>query len=191
MDDRDIQRIISPELAEGEKLLWAGCSNPAKLLTKVDWGLIPLSIIFCGFIALWIVLTSSAWLPVLLASPLYIFGFYLLIGRFFAKAYNKKHTIYAVTDNRVLWLKLNRRGEKKKSMSSSLISVLAESASIRRDGNGSLIFGEASFETRLTLNTGMEFIPFDRPPDTLAFFDVDNADQVLEIFKKARFCVRR
>ncbi len=190
--DNNIERAVNAELMPGETLLRSGQPNSSRLFTATDWFLVPFSLAGGAF-GIWFVLSVlSTHLIFILFAAFYIpMVLYMVVGRFFAKTYSKKRTVYAVTDKRVMRLTLGRSGLKKKGMSSNLTGIEKESVSRGRAGCGSLYFGAVPFYAKLLMNTGMEYMPGYHVYDGLIFFDVDNVAQVLEIYKKARSAGQR
>ncbi len=190
--DRDVESVVAGELLPNEALLWAGQPNPSKLFTKTDLFLVPMALagITVGgwvvFHALSIVTQSMSFIFMLFAVVFFPYAIYMAVGRFFAKEYVKKRTIYAVTDKRVMRLTLGTAGRKKKGMSADLMSIQDASVSLGRDRCGTLYFGAVPFYNKLFLNTGIEYMPGYHIYDGLVFFDVDNADQVFDIYRNAK-----
>jgi hypothetical protein len=151
---RDIERVVADELMPDEEMLWAGRPNPAKLFTKADIYLVPLTIFWCG-IALGIL---SIGLPgLVIGVPVGVVALYCLVGRFFAKVLRKKRTVCAVTNRRVMQIKLNASGEKKTCVSLDIKTILNESVVLNNDGCGSLYFGDIPSYSQAYANTGIGF----------------------------------
>jgi len=101
---------ITPEiqsvLRDSERLLWSGRPDPRVLFTRADVILIPFSALFLGFALFWefTALTTPTRVPFapVFGAVFVIVGIYVLIGRFFYKAWAKARTLYVVTDARVL-----------------------------------------------------------------------------------------
>ena len=190
--DRDVESVVAGELLPNEAVLWSGQPNPSKLFTKTDLFLIPLALagIIAGgwdiYNALSFETLVTSFVFILFAVIFFPFAIYMAVGRFFAKAYFKKRTVYAVTDKRVMRLTLGTAGRKKKDMSADLMSIQKASVSLGRDKCGTLCFGAVPFFSKLFLNTGMEYMPGYHIYDGLVFFDVDNADQVFNTYKSAK-----
>ncbi len=180
---RDIERVIANELMPDEVMLWAGQPNPAKLFTKADIYLVPLTILWCG-VALGILSTGLPGLVI--GVPAGAVALYCLVGRFFTKAFRKKRTVCAVTNRRVMQIMLNASGEKK-IVSLDIKTVLNESVVLHNDGCGSLCFGDIPSFSQAYANTGMDFMPSHQINDALAFFDIHNALRVLQIYKGAKY----
>jgi hypothetical protein len=84
-------------------------------------------------------------------------------------------------------LTLNATGDKKKRISSEISTIQNESLSLRNDGCGSLFFGAMPHYSCMYMNTGLDFFNGWRESNTMAFFDVDDAEKVFEVYKKARY----
>lgn len=188
MDDRDIEQAVAHELLPNEKVLWAGGPNPAKHFTIRDGFLIPFTMAGAVFGVWFVLLFMIRMHPfVVLFAVIYIpMVVYMTFGRFFAKAYIKKHTAYVMTDKRVIKLTFKRSGQKKKCMSADLMSIQNASVSLGRDKCGTLYFGAVPFYSKLFLNTGMEYMHGYHMYDRLVFFDVDDADQVFDTYRSAK-----
>jgi hypothetical protein len=111
MADADFQNRLLP----GERIVWTGAPPGGFLLTGRDAFMVPFSIFWCGFIAFWMWGATTAtqihrgndpmWFFPLFGIPFVLIGIYTLIGRFFADAWIRGATSYAVTTQRVLILR--------------------------------------------------------------------------------------
>jgi hypothetical protein len=59
--DPEAASKLQPELLSGESLLWAGRPNPSVLFHSDDWYLIPFSLFWVGFTAVWESLALGYW----------------------------------------------------------------------------------------------------------------------------------
>ena len=92
-----------PWLAPGERLLWQGAPARGLRLSKVDWVLIPFSLVWCGFAVVWTGMAIAGGLPVvaiLIGVVFVIIGLFMVIGRFLWDAHVRAGTRYALTDRR-------------------------------------------------------------------------------------------
>jgi len=143
MDFETTQRI-QPELAATERLLWAGRPAQGLVLRKADLFMIPFSLLWGGFAIFW---EYSAWstgaplLFLLFGLPFVLMGLYLIVGRFFADAYIRGRTYYAVSDARILIL-TEAFSRSLKSM--DLKTVTDVSLSQRGIDGGTIFFGPAN-----------------------------------------------
>jgi hypothetical protein len=95
--------LAARELRPGEHLLWSGQGDPSVVFQASDAFIIPFSLLWGGFAIFWEVsaLRSGIGLfPSIFGGAFVIVGLYLIIGRFFAKAFVKRTTVYAVTNQR-------------------------------------------------------------------------------------------
>jgi len=105
MAEADIQgRLLS-----GERIQWTGAPPGGILLTPGDALRIPFSLVWGAFVVFWewtALHTGQA--PdffALWGIPFVLAGLYLIVGRFFADAWIRAGTSYAVTNQRVLILR--------------------------------------------------------------------------------------
>jgi hypothetical protein len=105
MAEADIQGRLLP----GERIQWTGAPPGGILLTQGDALRIPFSLMWGGFAIFWewsVLHTGHA--PdffALWGIPFVLVGLYLIVGRFFADAWIRASTSYAVTNQRVLILR--------------------------------------------------------------------------------------
>lgn len=102
MEENSVRHLLQP----GERLLWEGAPERGFRLQRSDAVTIPFSLVWCGFLCLIIgpQLRMAAVLPLmgLIYVPFILAGLYLLIGRFFLRAWQLAGMRYAVTDKRVI-----------------------------------------------------------------------------------------
>jgi len=112
MDDPHFSDLIHARLLPGERIQWAGHPRSGLVLSGRDALLIPFSFLWGGFAVFWNV---SVWsfsetngAPDLFfrlwGLPFLVVGIYIMVGRFFHDAVNRKRMVYAVTDQRILML---------------------------------------------------------------------------------------
>lgn len=109
MAEADFQNRLLP----GERILWTGAPPAGLLLTGRDGFLIPFSLMWGGFAIFWewgVVTGMGKGHPapgffMLWGIPFVLAGLYMIFGRFFADAWMRARTTYAVTDQRVLILR--------------------------------------------------------------------------------------
>lgn len=97
-----------------EKVLWRGAPEPGIHLHKEDLLIIPFSILWSGFAFFWELSVLARNAPLLFqlwGIPFVLAGLYMLIGRFFASAWQARRTSYAVTDRRILMVSRSRHNE--------------------------------------------------------------------------------
>ena len=189
-------------LLPGERLLWSGQPLGGVRLRSRDWGLIPFTILWCGFAIFWTVGAAWSGAPVTFWGFGLIFvaiGLYITIGRFFHDAWLRRRLHYAVTDRRVL----RYRGGIGGALSSMQIDRLPELSieDVRADGSGTLRFeaphysmGVASrsrhgFPRRRKARRDDAMVP--ALGKALAFLDVPDVQQVYRIIGEAAEAARR
>jgi len=187
VDDVYAQTRLQSYLQPGEKVLWTGRPDPGRLLSSKDAYLIPFSLMWGGFAIVWeggvlLTMAGANGAPIFFALwgiPFVVAGQYLIWGRFLVKRWDRRRTVYAVTDQRVLVL----RGASLQSMFVSSLPGVTQSA--RPDGSGSLEFGSSSpFGSGVWANTGMDLFNMGRT--LLAFYDIPNVAQVDRLINESR-----
>jgi hypothetical protein len=173
---QDPVEAIRPYLLQHEHIVWTGRPDPRRLFNAADAFLVPFSLIW-GILSLgWVLAVPLGGAPVVLALsgiPLALFGQFFIWGRFIAKAWDRRRTLYAVTNQRVLWL----RGG---SLQALLLNQLpAMSCSRRRDGSGSIEFGSPPAGLGIWRDAGMSW--FNRSIEVLAFRDIPELDRVCQM----------
>jgi hypothetical protein len=122
LDHLESQNRLRREMAAGEQLLWSGRPDDHGWIRPQDTFLVPFSIMWGGFAIFWeagVLSSSSARSSVIF--PLWgvlfvLIGLYLMVGRFFARRWIRRRTIYAVTDQRVIEIAPSWRRERATSM---------------------------------------------------------------------------
>jgi hypothetical protein len=199
--------LFKDDLLEGEKILWTGRPETSVIFTKKDWYMVPISLLFIGFIILWVwALISFTGLNIkLLMDPgilmLFVVGGYFMIygwnftfGRFARKKNIKKRTYYAVTNKRVLVL-INT--SKRIIQEKQLNKITTIDKNIRPDGIGSLVFGEPelnwigkvslrSEDIKIYRNSGLEFLQAQYGTDAPGFYDIKDAQKVYDLVEGLR-----
>ena len=154
--------------------------------------MIPFSLLWGGFAIFWEVTAISglekghdASFPIF-GLPFVVIGLYFIVGRFLYKAWRKRRTHYAVTDRRVITLERTPRGQRIQAAFVDLIPTVNKR--VRRDGSGTIIFGNRSVFAQLYENTGMEFMSFGLWGDTSAvsFYDLPNVAEVDDLVRRLR-----
>jgi len=139
------------DLLPGERILWEGRPVRHRLFLAPDALLVPMSVVWCGFILFWeasalaTAATSdvgSSIFFVLWGVPFVGIGLYLLAGRFVVRAVASRRTRYVLTDRRAMviggWSGTKTTADYLQSLRPPVITEGS-------DGSGSLAFG--SFPT--------------------------------------------
>lgn len=132
---------VRPDLGADEHLLWSGQPYAGLMLRNSDWLQIPFSLMWCGFAVFWeYSVLSKPHAPLFMqlwGIPFVAVGLYIVAGRFFAEAWQRNHTHYALTDERLIIVtKLFTR--KVRSLPLRLLPQLT--LDLREDGSGSISF---------------------------------------------------
>lgn len=184
---------VEPLLQAGERLLWQGAPDPGMVFARQDLFLVPFSLLWGAFAAVWEASAVAARTAVgaLFGAPLVVFGLYLVAGRFLYKWRDRRRTRYAVTDQRAVAVRLGGRQVLHAPIGGPM-AVLR-----RRDGrHGSVVWAV------LGLPAGRRMLTFSGSNATMlrgtgwpvpgvmvsqvAFFDVDRFEELLEIVARAR-----
>lgn len=134
---------LAEELERGERLLWSGQPRQGVILRAADAFLIPFSLFWCGFVVLWEYMAITGGGPIFMAIfgiPFVLVGSYLLFGRFYVDALQRRRTVYGITTERVII----RTGVVRKRVQSLMLRTLHDvSLSEARDGSGTITFGQS------------------------------------------------
>jgi hypothetical protein len=98
---------FSSYLAPREIIRWTGQPQQGLVLRPIDALLIPFSILWCAFAVFWETTVWRGGGPIffmLWGGAFVCVGLYFVFGRFFADAYMRSKTHYALTDQRALIL---------------------------------------------------------------------------------------
>ncbi|HLH91520.1 MAG TPA: PH domain-containing protein [Xanthobacteraceae bacterium] len=137
---------VTATLDRGERVIWSGRPRQGLMLRGMDAFVIPFAVVWTSIPAYgaWMTLKGSnsdpvAVLPVLLFI---VIGLYMLIGRFFVDAAQRRRTSYALTSQRVLILS----GLWSREVRSLAVSTLGEiDVSARASGWGTIMFGRSPY----------------------------------------------
>jgi len=180
----DMNRLIERHLAPGEQVIWSGRPAQGLMLRPGDAITIPYSILWAGFAFFWetSVILSHAGLFALLGVPFVLTGLYITVGRFFYDAYQRSQTVYAVTDERVMFVQ-GRDGNNVRSF--ALLSLGDMSLKEGKERRGTIYFGpeEAAWSGRSRqVLPGVQTTP--------AFEDIADAKSVYEMIRQAQRAAR-
>jgi hypothetical protein len=88
----------------GERLLWRGAPDPKVTFGPEDVFLVPFSLLWGGFAIFWeIGVSNTGWgFGSIWGIPFVLIGLYLIFGRFIYKHWSRRHTRYAISDQRIV-----------------------------------------------------------------------------------------
>lgn len=185
----EAERLIRREIAANERLHWSGVPEQGLRLQASDIFFVPFSLVWCGFACFWeFMAVSSHNTPFffkLWGIPFVVIGLYLVIGRFFADAYQRSRTFYGLTNERVVIIS----GIFFREVTSLMLHALAE-VSFREhaNGRGTIVFGPthrffgAAF-TRTWPGSARRAAP--------SFDAIDDARRVYDLLRQTRAADRR
>lgn len=177
----DLDQELRFELTTGERLLWSGRPNRGIILRVSDWFSLLFGIFWLGFVIFWMWGAASSGAPIffiLFGVPFFLVGLFLVGGRFILDAFQKRKMVYAVTSQRVLIL----QGVINRSVRSINLRALPEILlSVRSNGSGSILFGQASPYGQAYRSMGWMGMP-----GMTAFENIPNVRQVHEIILRAQ-----
>lgn len=170
-------------LQPNEEVRWTGRPQQGLLMRSSDAFLIPFSIFWCGFAVFWessVLASNGPAFMKLWGIPFVAIGLYLVIGRFFADAAQRKRTYYAVTSERVLI----RSGLFSTTTRSLDLRSLPEiTFTVKNDGRGSIMFGSAP---RTGFGAGSSNFPFGRQDVTPMFEMIPDAQAVHNVILQVK-----
>jgi len=107
------EQKLKAELSPKERLLWWGRPKQGVVLRATDGFLIPFSLLWGGFAVFWeasVFKTNAPFFFRLWGIPFVLVGVYIIFGRFFVEAIQRKKTLYGLTNDRIIILSglLNR-----------------------------------------------------------------------------------
>ena len=129
------------QLQRDERIVWSGQPWQGLMFMPVDIALVPLSLIFFGYAVFWetrVFGIAAAPEFNLFSIPVILFGLFFVAGRFFADAWLRRTTRYAITNRRVL---IQRSGLLSDLLSVNLDRVEQINIAERADGRGTIRFG--------------------------------------------------
>jgi hypothetical protein len=178
---------IRAQLDPSELVLWAGQPKQGVVLRGSDALMIPFSLLWGGFAFFWewSVLQSDA--PAFFALwgiPFVVVGVYIIVGRFFADAWQRSKTHYAVTSERIMIVD----GLYKSTVRSAQLSGLTEmTLTEHANGEGTITFGPSSLPAMFRTWSGW---PGMRERLGMQFDLVPNAKSVLDLVRSRQKIAR-
>ena len=140
----DATQVIQSELEPRERLLWAGQPTQGVKLRGSDVFMIPFSFLWGGFAVFWeysVIQNGTPFFFRLFGIPFVLVGLYIMFGRFFIEAKQRKKTFYGLTNERVV---ITSGLFRKKVKSLNLRTLTDISLSESSNGSGSVSFGNSS-----------------------------------------------
>jgi hypothetical protein len=182
----DPRALATDELRPGERLLWVGQSDPARLFSARDAFLVPFSLLWGGFAIFWevsVLTTGAPWFFALFGSVFVLVGLFFIGGRFLVKRHRKRTEVYAVTDRRAFITTGTNTRETDVSRTDRTVTRSRGHVSVEwEDGasRGSL-FRRSSAAAQFA-NSGMDGIA---GPRAFAFWDVLDGKALVEALDTA------
>ena len=164
---------LKDHLVPEEKVLWEGRPRPGLIFGATEAFAIPSGIfylVFSLFLGFETAPKSNApGFMIFLAFVAFLVGLYFTIGAALVSAYRRRHTLCAVTDQRVI---MATDAWRRSIRSLPLVSLTDFSLSLRRDGRGTITFGQAGSSRR--------------NPALPRFQEIDDAADVYELIRRAQ-----
>jgi len=188
----DPRALATEQLRPGERLLWVGQSDPARLFTGRDGFLVPFSLLWGGFAISWevgVLTTGAPWFFALFGSVFALIGLQLIIGRFFVKRHRKRTEAFAVTDRRAFIT--NGRSSRETDVSRTDRNITWTRGRTHctvewGDSSGRGVFGGGGFGgpnlQHIYANTGLDGFFGPRP---MAFYDVADGAALVQALDDA------
>ena len=176
----DAESEIQPVLGREERLIWSGRPRSGIIFRASDVFLIPFSLMWGGFVIFWeasVIAGGAPFFFVLWGTPFVLVGLYLIFGRFFVDAQQRKKTHYGITSERIIIIS----GLLRRSVKSLNIETLADvSMTEKADGSGTIILGPSHpmygwFGGSNWPGTGQSYVP--------SLELIDNARNVYETIR--------
>ncbi|MDN4648979.1 hypothetical protein [Curtobacterium sp. PsM8] len=188
----DPRALATEQLRPGERLLWAGQSDPGRFFSGRDGFLVPFSILWGGFAIFWevgVLTTGAPWFFALFGSVFVLVGLHLIVGRFLVKRYRKRTEAFAVTDRRAFIT--NGRSSRETDVSRTDRNITWTRGRTHctvewGDSSGRGVFGGGGFGgpnlQHIYANTGLDGFFGPRP---MAFYDVADGAALVQALDDA------
>ena len=172
---------LQSDLQPGEVLEWSGKPSPRRLFTVSDFYVIPFSLLWGGSAIFWEISVVASGAPLffeLCGVPFVLIGLYLIFGRFLYTAWERRHTWYGVTSQRIIIL-TTTFGHRVESFYFG--NMLEIETRISGNGYGTFLFGEEPTYRGYVLG-------FDWGRRRLApgFYSIPDARYVFELISRHR-----
>ena len=173
--------LFKGRLLPGERVAWRGQPGQGLIFMPRDAGLIPFSLLWCGFAIFWTFGATRSGAPdfFMLWGMMFIcIGLYFVAGRFLIDAWVRRGMQYAVTDRRIL---IARAAPFSKFTAIGLAQLPEIDLVERAGGRGTIRFGQAA---SIWNNRGMSaWSPsFDPTPQFIA---IDDARRVFDLVQRS------
>jgi hypothetical protein len=176
--------LFNNELLRNEQVLWVGQPENSRIFAREDLFLIPFSLIWLSMTAPVAIISISTGelFSILFCAPFVLIGLYLLFGRLIHRRYMKKRTYYAVTNQRVLIL----TNLFSRNLQSEFINKIPFiNKTVRKDGTGTIQFGNYPYMDPMNRNTGFNFSGFGYGAMP-TFYDIKGVDNVYQMVSNLR-----
>lgn len=137
----DTEMAFQVEIGAEERVLWSGQPKQGLMLRPSDAIMIPLSLLWGGFALFWefsVAMEGSPFFFILWGMPFVLAGLYMIAGRFFVDAIQRKNTYYALTNERVIILS-GLLGRNVKTLNLKTLQEI--NLNLRGNGSGTITFG--------------------------------------------------
>lgn len=170
-----------------EQLLWSDQPGQGVRFRAADLFMVPFSLMWGGFALFWewtVLRTDAPWFFKLWGIPFVLVGIYLIVGRFFWDAYQRRRTYYGLSNQRVM-IVTKGPGSKVKSLALSTLGDVTLSSSA--SGRGSIQFGSSPWGAQAWF-AGSGWPGMQAPP---SFEMVTDAGRVYEMIRQAQNAARK
>ena len=168
---------LNRQLKEDENVRLIGKPVPGTLFHGYDAVMVPFSLAWCAISLLFVTQFSEEDIVfAVFGAVFFVFGLYLLIGRFFHAQIMKRNTDYIVTTKRIL----RRQGKNADYILLKKIPVV--NRSVNRDGTGTITFGREPVEISLVYcRIRMPFYQREKREPVFYLEDVPDVENVYRI----------
>jgi hypothetical protein len=169
------------ELNPGERIIWSGRPQQGLMVRPGDALMIPFSLLWGGFAVFWefgVVASGAPFFFTLWGIPFVLVGLYVILGRFFVDAAQRKKTYYALTNERIIIIS-GLFNQNIKSLELKKVPEL--NLSTKGDDKGTITFGALS--PMAWMYEGSGFPNPRRYPIAPSFEMIDNVKTVYQYIK--------
>jgi hypothetical protein len=173
-------KLVEYELLPNEDVLWQGHPVVWKLFNAHDLYLIPFSLFWCAITVPMFITGLRSGNLIFIILPHAWIGLYILFGRFIYKIIRKQHTLYIVTNRRVLLIH-HLLGKRVQAFNLDHLPGLEKAVGLA--GIGNITFGDTVHKTWWNRgqtnysNTGMDIFGHTIP----GFYDIHDVEQVFQL----------